>query len=110
MRGPLCFYKAVDKMSIEFYKAYINYMQMTQAVAFYDNPDCVKSIITNLYWTAKDVLQKHEESKLDANLSTILIVVASTFVVMFVLLVIYFNKKGKEETGETREKENVEAL
>ena len=90
-------------MSLEFYKAYIAYMKMTQPAAFINNEECVSTIYTNVYWTAVNKVKEAEDDEDKFGLYLFLgIAIGAVFVIAILLLVIYF-KRRKSDEEETEE-------
>ncbi len=96
-RGPLCVYKKVEEMPLEFHRAYVAYMNATRGAIYYQNPACVKSMVDRVYWMARDAIEKGGVKSSESNIVLILIVVGSTFVIGFVLLTLYYKQYKRED-------------
>ena len=63
--GVFCITEHPEKLSIDYYKAYITYVKMTNWASIHENEDCVKSTINRLYWEAvKKVEAEEDESQI----------------------------------------------
>ena len=87
-------------MGLEFFRAYVVYMEMTKGVMLRDNMDCVKEIINKDYWEAKKEVDKADNVK-DNKVKFIIlaIVILAMFAIALVLFICYIIKqrKSKEE-------------
>lgn len=50
--GVFCITEDPAKLPIEYYKAYMTYMKLTNWAALIDNQPCVKATVNRLYWDA----------------------------------------------------------
>ena len=86
-------------MGIDYYKAYVRYMDLTENYLFQKNSQCLKDVITNEYWYANDKIQ---ESKKETGIQTKYIIlsaaVAITFVLTFILFILYYLKAKPTES------------
>eukprot|EP01022_Parablepharisma_sp_SALTPOND_P016478 TRINITY_DN241_c0_g1_i1.p1 TRINITY_DN241_c0_g1~~TRINITY_DN241_c0_g1_i1.p1 ORF type:complete len:468 (+),score=34.89 TRINITY_DN241_c0_g1_i1:878-2281(+) len=97
-RGPLCLYKKADDMPLEFYKAYIAFIKVTQPVSVMENDECVRAIYNNLYWKAQDKIKESEDEEDKFGLYLFLgIAIGAVFVIAILLLVIYFKRRKADE-------------
>ena len=98
-KGPLCLYNKLENMPVEYFKAYIAYMNMTKGYSFQDNPECVKKMINKVYWKGIEILNDVEDVG-ESNVVVILCIVAGVFVVAIVLFIMYFRTSGHKENEE----------
>ncbi len=97
-RGPLCLNKKIDDMPLEFFKAYVSYMKMTQPALFINNTECVSNIYTKLYWTSIDKINEADSDEDKFGLYLFLgIAIGAVFVIAILLLVIYFKRRKSDE-------------
>jgi hypothetical protein len=96
LKGVFCLPKAFDSMSLEFYKAYVAYNDITRGTKFAFNQDCVKKTINKDYWFAHDKASDDDESKFGLYLF-LGIAIGAVFVIAILLLVIYFKRKGEDD-------------
>ena len=101
-RGPLCVYKRLEEMPIEFHKAYLAYKRMTSYAAYLDNSECVKKTINYQYWTSVNITQNAEEDEgTRAGIIVFLtIAVIAVAILLVVVIVVYFKREAKKEEDE----------
>ena len=100
-------------MPIEFFKAYVAYVKVTQpnSIDFdKDNEKCVKSTFNRLYWTAIDMIENEDDEDKSGLYLFLGVAIGAVFVIAILLLVIYFKRRNTEEEESEETTKGAEKL
>lgn len=101
-KGPLCVYKKFKDMGEKFYRAYMNYMDMTRRNLHVDNPDCVKKVVNHEYWDSVEALRGNTKTS-SVKYIILSVAIGVVFILSLVLFTIYYKKKSKNRESLTEE-------
>lgn len=87
-------------MDINFFKAFVQYNEMIKWASFHENEDCVKKVINADYWFAKEKVDSDADDDKFGLYLFLGIAIGAVVVIGILLLVIYL-KRGSEEDEET---------
>jgi hypothetical protein len=98
LSGPFCKFKSDDNMPIEYYKALVAVMELSQGSNYKFNADCAKQTVNKDYWVTVDKASTESRFGLYLFLG---IAIGAVFVIAILLLVIYFKRKGDDEDDDS---------
>ena len=102
LRGPLCLYKKLEDMGVEYNKAYISYYDTLNWASYYKNPEFIKDTIHYEYWYANNVVSKDEQSEF--GFLILIICLVATVIISTISLILLFccrKKSSESNTSET---------
>ena len=99
--GVFCITEDPGKLSIDYYKAYITYVKMTNWASIYKSDDGILSTINRLYWEA---VEKVEAEADESSMLLYLLLGAGVAVVIagIVLAVLCCRMKDREDVEGTK--------
>lgn len=98
--GPLCQFAKLKSMSVEYYKAYVQYQNYNEMQRYLDNPDFVKETVNLKYYM---ILELSEKERTRAVIITFFVLSLVIFVTLIVLFIIIYIKKRRAEKSAAKE-------
>ncbi len=99
-KGLLCLYKAFGSMGTDFYRAQVAYTKLTRWETVYENPECVKNVLNAEYWQAVSAIDADGDDDDKFALYLFLGVAVGAVLIVGILLLVIYLKKGKSEDDE----------